>query len=427
MRFASSGWLGVLALLIWTSALEAQPSSTESPAPDNGTLPESGSVESETLSSLTDVESLLRLRDAEKEFDEALTEALMPESTRIVPKYNPEKMDRLRTSASGLLGEIDRILTSEKTSTLRKEQTKGKKLSFLYEASRFDPDTYGPPLKQFLEELFVAARQEQGEERRLSALLTAYRLKEEFIDTNKPPERVQDALSGFRLEFPRSTLGELLYLARAENLLEIGDRAGAIEIYKRMKEEFPGDPRLAIVDSIVARIELVGQVADISGPTLDGAEINIADLKGKVILVDFWASWCGPCLDSFGYLNTLYEKYHDRGFEIIGVSLDDVREDAQNAITRYPAPWPHIFYEPVEGQGRGFANPLASKLRVDYVPALYLIGPDGTYIETNFSRLNRLEPLIVNALNLSPGAPSADKETTPEAKSESKPADSASP
>jgi len=65
-----------------------------------------------------------------------------------------------------------------------------------------------------------------------------------------------------------------------------------------------------------------GLAPDFSLKTLEGQEMTLASLKGKVVLIDFWATWCGPCRESIPHLATLYKNYRDKGFEVIGVSVD---------------------------------------------------------------------------------------------------------
>lgn len=92
-----------------------------------------------------------------------------------------------------------------------------------------------------------------------------------------------------------------------------------------------------------ARAKMIGAIApDIGLPTPEGDTVRLSDLRGKVVLVDFWASWCGPCRRENPNVVALYNKYKDKGFEILGVSLDRNKQSWINAIQKDGLTWPHI-------------------------------------------------------------------------------------
>lgn len=96
--------------------------------------------------------------------------------------------------------------------------------------------------------------------------------------------------------------------------------------------------------------------------------VRLADLKGQVVYVDFWASWCAPCKQSFPWMNEMQAKYGPRGFSVIGVTVDQKREDADKFLANTPAKF-NIAYDP-EGKVAGLYKPLS-------MPTSYLIGADG--------------------------------------------------
>ena len=98
--------------------------------------------------------------------------------------------------------------------------------------------------------------------------------------------------------------------------------------------------------------------------------------KGKkCVLIDFWASWCGPCMDEMPNVKAIYEKYHDRGLEIVGVSMDNNKANWERAIERAGLVWHHV--SSLKGMNR---CSVAKLYQVVAIPKLYIIGKDGKII-----------------------------------------------
>jgi thiol-disulfide isomerase/thioredoxin len=95
---------------------------------------------------------------------------------------------------------------------------------------------------------------------------------------------------------------------------------------------------------------------DVTVQRIDGTPVHLADFRGKVVLVDFWASWCIPCKTSFPALDVLYRELQPRGFEVLAINLDERRRDADTFLGAHP----HMM--PVAFDPRG-AAPLAFKVR----------------------------------------------------------------
>jgi thiol-disulfide isomerase/thioredoxin len=118
----------------------------------------------------------------------------------------------------------------------------------------------------------------------------------------------------------------------------------------------------------------VGKPLVIGGSSLTGPPFSSEKWKGKVILVDFWATWCQPCRESLPELIQLYSKYHDKGLEIVGVSSDSSREDLVTFLKQNPdMRWPQLFV----GNTTGEWHPLTKRFGIESIPTLYLIDRNG--------------------------------------------------
>lgn len=113
---------------------------------------------------------------------------------------------------------------------------------------------------------------------------------------------------------------------------------------------------------------------DIRLPDVQGQQQSLHSLRGKYVLVDFWASWCGPCRISNRNLRPLYQKFKSKGFEIFGVSIDDKPDAWQRAVAADKITWMQVH------QAGGWRAPVARQWGIEAIPASFLLDPDGRII-----------------------------------------------
>jgi peroxiredoxin len=119
----------------------------------------------------------------------------------------------------------------------------------------------------------------------------------------------------------------------------------------------------------------VGQMApDFELPNPEGKMIKLSSLKGKYVMIDFWAAWCKPCRAENPNVVRMYNQYKDKGFEVFGVSLDRTREDWVKAIEVDGLTWPQV------SDLNYFNSAAATLYQIDAIPATYLLDPEGKII-----------------------------------------------
>lgn len=124
--------------------------------------------------------------------------------------------------------------------------------------------------------------------------------------------------------------------------------------------------------------------------TIEGKEVRLSDYAGQIVLVNIWAPWCGPCRAETPGFVSLYEKYHQKGFEIIGVAVNTDKSEVRSFIANYNVRWPV-----------GIGEAVAAKFGTTGIPDNYLFAPDGTILKhwVGFTSEEELERAIKQVLN----------------------------
>jgi peroxiredoxin/uncharacterized protein YdcH (DUF465 family) len=217
-------------------------------------------------------------------------------------------------------------------------------------------------------------------------------------------------MSEYPFEFINSNLDNNFSLTLIESMLKNknSDIDKILNAYNALKEDLKtsetGIRALAEIQSIQKILEgqastNIGKIApNFSAPNTEGKTIALNDIKGKVTIIDFWAAWCGPCRRENPNVVKVYKQFHDKGLEIIGVSLDgtprqqDAKADWLKAIADDNLTWHHV------SNLNYFNDPVAQMYNIQSIPATFILDAEGKIVAKNL-RGPALEEKIAEMLN----------------------------
>jgi peroxiredoxin/uncharacterized protein (DUF924 family) len=194
-------------------------------------------------------------------------------------------------------------------------------------------------------------------------------------------------------------------LMKAMLYVEVLDNSEkGIELFQQLKTDFPTTQSGTNADGMIENLKkhqegrkiqraLVKgtKFPDFDEKDVAGKHVSVADYKGKVVLIDFWATWCGPCVHELPNVVQAYEKHHEKGFDIIGISLDQDESKLKNFTKENKVSWQQFF------DGKGWGNKLAVKYGVQSIPATFLLDREGKIVDRDL-RGEALEEAVAAAL-----------------------------
>lgn len=154
------------------------------------------------------------------------------------------------------------------------------------------------------------------------------------------------------------------------------------EVFTALHSKYPDHPivkeRWNIMNSPASKVNIGAIAPELEFPNPDGKMLKLSDLRGKVVLIDFWASWCGPCRKENPNVTNIYRKYHDKGFEIFSVSLDSDAASWKRAIETDKLVWPNHVSDLKKWQSQA-----AAIYNVRSIPSTFLLDKEGRIVQKN--------------------------------------------
>ena len=211
--------------------------------------------------------------------------------------------------------------------------------------------------------------------------LRAQRIVKLLMDdasTNRAPAlaRAEKMTRDLQEEFPkRDECWEILTMV-AQGYLDADDLPKARALTEDVLKKASGDTKEQ-AQAQLKKLNMVGKPFELKFTDLNGKEQSVKNFAGRVVLVDFWATWCGPCRAALPEVKEIYTKYHPKGFEILAVSFDKEKDTLKKFIAEENMPWPQYF------DGLGWENKIGQKYEISSVPTVWLLDKKGNLRDLN--------------------------------------------
>ena len=151
----------------------------------------------------------------------------------------------------------------------------------------------------------------------------------------------------------------------------------AVALAKEIADSDAPDDLKKQARGVLKQMDALGKPVEIQFTALDGRDVDVSKLKGKVVLIDFWATWCGPCVAEVPNVKATYEKLHNKGFEIVGISFDQKRDALEDFIKKETMAWPQYF------DGKGWGNKFGVEFGIHGIPTMWLVDKQGKLRDMN--------------------------------------------
>jgi thiol-disulfide isomerase/thioredoxin len=226
----------------------------------------------------------------------------------------------------------------------------------------------------------------------ISAQLIHQRLNNDDLITADSATRLEQQINDYLQENPGDPKKASLQLARV-NLLYRVDPQRARSLLEELTRNSDSDLAQA-AKTRLAKADLLGKPLELRFTATDGTVVDLAKLRGKVVLIDFWASWCPDCVRELPEIQKLDAAYRESGLVVIGISLDRDRQAMTNFLSKKSITWPIYF------DGKGWNNTYAVQYSVRQIPEIWIINKEGL-VETTSADVSNVDATVQRLLKTS--------------------------
>ena len=187
-----------------------------------------------------------------------------------------------------------------------------------------------------------------------------------------------DALNGFVDRYPKTEEAAQAWLQLALSKEFEDKEEDALKFYKKVASSFRGSPSAEKAAGAVRRLESVGKRVELQGTSIDGKKFVLSAYRGKPVVLHYWATWCEPCKQDMKLLRQLQARYQKSGLRIVGINVDQTREQAEEFLQETKLPWVQLFED-----GGLEASRLSTAFGVQTLPTMMLVDQDGKVVRHN--------------------------------------------
>jgi thiol-disulfide isomerase/thioredoxin len=221
-------------------------------------------------------------------------------------------------------------------------------------------------------------------------------LTQDAVDKAKQADAKAQALRKYIAKYAKTPAALNAHIVAVQIALENAPRELADKLADELAKKYPKSRAAkAFLKDTMGRSPYKGKVFQATLTKMDGTKLTLpGDLAGKVVVVDFWATWCGPCRASIPHLKKIYDKYKSKGVEVVGISLDRDRKALETYVRKQGLNWIIAF------SGKGWSDPTARRYGINGIPSVWVLGKDGKVFSSNAR--GKLEETINKALAAGP-------------------------
>jgi thiol-disulfide isomerase/thioredoxin len=216
-------------------------------------------------------------------------------------------------------------------------------------------------------------------------LLSCYLDNDDLIHTPQQAGDLATKIGQFLADYPQAENRVKLQIVQSSLLLK-ADQSKGIAFLEQLSKD-PNPELTEAAKAALSKARLVGAKLDLSFVDSQGQPVDLNQLSGKVVLIDFWASWCPDCVREMPQVQQVYRTFESKGLTILGISLDKDRRAMDNFIAKHLIPWPQYF------DGKGWKNDLVTKYSVHEIPEMWIINKKGI-VETTSADVTQLASTV---------------------------------